>query len=42
MTVEAGAKQLLHHHTNPQVYVIIAGQGVMQVGDEKQAVSAGI
>lgn len=41
VTVEAGAKQLLHHHTNPQVYVIIAGQGMMQVGDEKQAVSAG-
>lgn len=39
--VEAGARQRPHHHPEVQVYVIIQGQGEMQVGDEIQHVTAG-
>lgn len=39
--IEPGAKQRLHNHPEVQVYIIIAGEGKMQVGDETQAVQTG-
>lgn len=39
--IEPRKRQRLHNHPEVQVYVIIAGQGKMQVGDETQAVQAG-
>lgn len=39
--VDPGSKQRLHHHPEVQVYVIIAGSGVMHVGDESRPVSTG-
>ena len=39
--VEPGAKQRLHNHPEVQVYVIVAGTGRMQVGDETRDVKAG-
>ena len=39
--VEAGAEQVRHEHDPEQVYVIIAGEGVMSVGDDIRAVDAG-
>jgi mannose-6-phosphate isomerase-like protein (cupin superfamily) len=39
--VQPQAFQQVHHHPEVQVYVIVAGIGIMQVGDEKQPVNAG-
>ncbi|MDF9746341.1 cupin domain-containing protein [Natrinema salsiterrestre] len=39
--VEPGARQLRHEHDPEQVYVIVAGEGVMTVGDDERAVEAG-
>lgn len=39
--IEPGAKQRLHNHPEVQVYVIIAGTGQMQVGDDTQTVNPG-
>jgi len=39
--VEVGGKQRLHNHPEVQVYVIIAGEGKMTVGEETQAVKTG-
>lgn len=39
--VEPGAKQTVHSHEPEQVYVIIAGEGVMQVGTEERRVESG-
>ena len=39
--VEPGGRQLIHHHPETQVYVIIEGAGIMHVGGETQAVKAG-
>jgi mannose-6-phosphate isomerase-like protein (cupin superfamily) len=41
VTVESGDEQVLHSHDPEQVYVILAGEGVMSVGDDQQAVAAG-
>jgi mannose-6-phosphate isomerase-like protein (cupin superfamily) len=41
ITVEPGARQILHHHFSVQVYVIIQGGGLMHVGDETRQVAAG-
>jgi mannose-6-phosphate isomerase-like protein (cupin superfamily) len=41
VTVEPGSQQILHHHGPEQVYVIIEGEGEMQVGTETQLVFAG-
>jgi mannose-6-phosphate isomerase-like protein (cupin superfamily) len=41
VTVEAGARQILHHHTPVQVYIIIQGGGLMHVGDETRQVNEG-
>jgi mannose-6-phosphate isomerase-like protein (cupin superfamily) len=39
--VEPGGRQLLHHHPETQVYVIVQGSGLMHVGGEIQPVQAG-
>jgi mannose-6-phosphate isomerase-like protein (cupin superfamily) len=39
--VEPGGRQLLHHHPEMQVYVIVQGSGLMHVGGEIQRVRAG-
>lgn len=39
--VAIGGKQRLHNHPEVQVYVIIAGRGQMQVGDDIEDVQAG-
>jgi mannose-6-phosphate isomerase-like protein (cupin superfamily) len=39
--VEPGGRQLLHHHPETQVYVIVQGSGLMHVGGEIQRVQAG-
>jgi mannose-6-phosphate isomerase-like protein (cupin superfamily) len=39
--VEPGGQQRLHSHDPQQVYVIVAGRGRMQVGDEKREVEPG-
>jgi mannose-6-phosphate isomerase-like protein (cupin superfamily) len=39
--VAPGGRQIPHHHPEVQIYVIIAGQGEMLVGDETRLVSAG-
>ena len=39
--IEPGAKQRLHNHPEVQVYVIIAGSGQMQVGEETETVQTG-
>lgn len=36
-----GSRQILHNHPEVQVYVIVAGHGTMQVGEERQAVQGG-
>lgn len=36
-----GREQRLHHHPEVQVYVIVAGQGRMQVGDDRADVQRG-
>jgi mannose-6-phosphate isomerase-like protein (cupin superfamily) len=39
--VVPGGRQILHHHVPEQVYVIIQGEGKMQVGANTRKVSAG-
>jgi quercetin dioxygenase-like cupin family protein len=39
--VAPGGKQPPHNHPETQVYIIIAGQGIMRVGEETKAVGAG-
>jgi mannose-6-phosphate isomerase-like protein (cupin superfamily) len=39
--VEPGASQVPHAHDPEQVYVIVAGRGLMTVGDDRREVSAG-
>jgi mannose-6-phosphate isomerase-like protein (cupin superfamily) len=39
--VDPGAEQVLHSHDPEQVYVLVAGEGVMTVGDERREVAAG-
>jgi mannose-6-phosphate isomerase-like protein (cupin superfamily) len=39
--IQPGGEQRLHRHRPEQVYFILAGSGVMTVGDETQRVSAG-
>ena len=39
--VAPGARQLPHRHEPEQVYVIIQGQGIMQVDGDQQVVSSG-
>ncbi len=39
--VEPGGRQLIHHHPETQVYVIIEGTGIMHVGGETLPVKAG-
>lgn len=39
--IEPGKRQRLHNHPEVQVYVIIAGTGQMQVGEETQTVQKG-
>ena len=41
VTVEPGGRQIPHHHEPEQVYVIVQGEGEMQVGSETQLVHAG-
>ena len=41
VTVEPGASQVQHSHDPEQVYVLVAGEGEMTVGDEQRAVTAG-
>ena len=41
VTVEPGSEQVRHSHEPEQVYVILAGEGLMTVGDEERTVSAG-
>lgn len=39
--VEPGARQVVHDHEPEQVYVVVAGEGRMTVGDDDRAVEAG-
>lgn len=39
--IEPGAEQVIHSHEPEQVYVLIAGEGVMTVAEERRAVEAG-
>lgn len=39
--VEPGARQKIHAHDPEQVYVVVAGEGRMTVGDDERAVEAG-
>ena len=39
--VQPGARQRLHNHPEVQVYVLVAGQGRMTVGEETREVAAG-
>ena len=39
--VDPGSRQVPHRHLPEQAYVIVSGNGLMRVGDECQAVSAG-
>ncbi|WP_226481763.1 cupin domain-containing protein [Natrinema amylolyticum] len=39
--VEPGARQVRHEHDPEQVYVVVAGEGVMSVGEDERAVEAG-
>lgn len=41
VTVEPGARQILHHHPEIQVYIIVQGGGLMHVGSETQQVRVG-
>src|SRR5688572_29237755 len=41
VTVRTGSRQILHNHPEVQVYVLIAGQGIMQVGEERHPVQGG-
>jgi mannose-6-phosphate isomerase-like protein (cupin superfamily) len=39
--VDPGASQVLHSHDPEQVYIVVAGEGVMHVGGETRPVEAG-
>jgi mannose-6-phosphate isomerase-like protein (cupin superfamily) len=39
--VDPGASQVVHSHDPEQVYVVVAGEGVMTLGEETRAVEAG-
>ena len=39
--IEPGASQLRHSHDPEQVYVVVAGVGVMSVDEDRRAVEAG-
>jgi mannose-6-phosphate isomerase-like protein (cupin superfamily) len=39
--VEPGARQVRHSHDPEQVYVVVAGEGEMFVGDDRRPVAAG-
>ena len=39
--VEPGSEQVVHSHRPEQVYVVVAGEGRMHVGNEERDVSAG-
>jgi mannose-6-phosphate isomerase-like protein (cupin superfamily) len=39
--VEPGKKQRTHHHPPEQVFLIVAGEGLMHIGDETQQVRQG-
>ncbi|MFO7323528.1 MAG: cupin domain-containing protein [Chloroflexota bacterium] len=39
--IAPGARQRLHNHPQPQVYVIVAGSGLMHVAGESRQVSTG-
>ena len=39
--VEPGSEQVAHSHLPEQVYVVVAGEGRMRVGNEERDVSAG-
>lgn len=39
--VEPDASQIVHSHEPEQVYVVIAGEGLMRVGDDERRVTAG-
>ncbi|WP_049923789.1 cupin domain-containing protein [Halopiger djelfimassiliensis] len=39
--VEPGARQVRHEHEPEQVYVIVAGEGLMVVDEDERAVEAG-
>jgi len=41
VTVDPGSSQVCHSHEPEQVYVILAGEGLMSVGDDQQTVGAG-
>ena len=41
VTVAPDGRQISHHHTPEQVYVIVQGEGEMQVGAETRLVRAG-
>jgi len=41
VTVRPGSRQILHNHPEVQVYVLVAGYGIMQVGEERHAVQGG-
>jgi len=38
--VEPGASQVVHSHEPEQVYVVVAGEGRMRIGDDERRVSA--
>lgn len=39
--IAPGARQRLHNHPQPQVYIIVAGSGLMHVAGESRQVVAG-
>lgn len=39
--VVPGSRQRPHHHEPEQVYVIVQGQGIMEIDGEKQSVTTG-
>jgi mannose-6-phosphate isomerase-like protein (cupin superfamily) len=41
VTVEPGGQQIVHHHPEIQIYIIVQGGGLMRVGGESRQVQAG-
>ncbi len=42
ITIKPGGTNLLHSHEDrEQVYLLLQGEGVMQVGEEKEKIKAG-
>lgn len=39
--VAPGARQERHHHIPQQIYVVIQGEGLMHIGDERQELKRG-